>query len=367
MFISSVNIYCRRFTLEIAVSSRQPTAHLTLLTPPWSLPKYFLLAPFCPLSSHIFLFAILNVLFNMSTINSSIRQIDDQSWLIEGSLLLCRQQIPSSDLASWSDGNGGFYVLSSSSKPPSETQPLRDASEIQKVYDAGAVSAVWRVGEAFIKLKKLITPNATREHTTLQYLRNKQPLDFHIPDVYYHSDLGDRYLIVLGRVPGRTLNEIWYELGETKQQECVRRIAKICMELSTWEGETISGVDGKRLTDQFLEKSTDEMSFDPGRLLENCKKIGMDCSSSVFYHADLGPGNILLDEMDRSISIIDWETVGYVPKDWIRTKFHCSSGMDLPERAGDILPTDWRVRVARELARLGFREVVDEWVAWYGL
>ncbi|KAF2969479.1 hypothetical protein GQX73_g4096 [Xylaria multiplex] len=275
----------------------------------------------------------------MSTINSSIRQIDDQSWLIEGSLLLCRQQIPSSDLASWSDSNGGFYVLSSSSKPPSETQPLRDASEIQKVYDAGAVSAVWRVGEAFIKLKKLITPNATREHTTLQYLRNKQPLDFHIPDVYYHSDLGDRYLIVLGRVPGRTLNEIWYELGETKQQECVRRIAKICMELTTWEGETISGVDGKRLTDQFLEKSTDEMR----------------------------PGNILLDEMDGSISIIDWETVGYVPKDWIRTKFHCSSGMDLPERAGGILPTDWRVRVARELARLGFREVVDEWVAWYGL
>jgi hypothetical protein len=37
---------------------------------------------------------------------------------------------------------------------------------------------VWRVGDTFIKFKELITPNATREHTTLEYLQGKQPLGF---------------------------------------------------------------------------------------------------------------------------------------------------------------------------------------------
>ncbi|KAI0506316.1 hypothetical protein F5B22DRAFT_639321 [Xylaria bambusicola] len=279
----------------------------------------------------------------MPAVRDSIRQIDDQSWLIEGSLLLSRKQAPSSGLASWSDGNGDFFVLTSSSNPPSETQPLSDTSEIQKVYDAREGSAVWRVGEAFIKLKELVTLDATREHTTLQYLRNKQPLDFNIPEVYYYTDPGNRYLIALSKVPGRTLNEIWYELEETKQQECVRRIAKICIDLATWEGQAISGVDAQ-----------DEMNFDPAYVLKSCKEIGMDCSSFVFYHADLGPGNILLDEVDGSI-------------EWICTKFRCSSGLDLPQRAGNVATTDWRARVARELNRLGFSDAVDDWATWWGL
>ncbi|KAJ3567656.1 hypothetical protein NPX13_g6692 [Xylaria arbuscula] len=300
----------------------------------------------------------------MTAVRDSIRQIDGQSWLIEGKLLLRREKAPSSDLASWSDGNGGFYVLSNSLNPPSETGPLSDTSEIQKVYDAGDVSAVWRFGEAFIKVKKLEYPDATREWTTLQYVRNRQPLDFHIPDVYYHAEFGNHSLIILGRVPGRTLNEIWYGLGETKQQECVRRIANICIDLATWEGEAIGGVDGKQLADEYLTKFRANKNFEPAHLLKSCKEIGMDCSSFVFYHADLGPGNILLDEADGSISIIDWETAGYVPKEWIRTKFHISGGLDLPQRDGNVATTDWRARVGRELQKLGIGDVVDEWWTW---
>ncbi len=307
----------------------------------------------------------------MPPINRSIRQIDENSWLIEESLLLCRKQglsseVPSSDLTSWSDGNGGSFFLARAHAPLPETRPLSDENDIQKVYDAGGVSAVWRAGEAFVKLKQTITPNATREHTTLQFLRSKQPLDFNIPDLYYHTDIGNRYLVVLGRVAGYTLSDIWYEMGETRRQECVCRIAKICIELATWESETIGGIDGKQLTDQYLLKPAAEVNFDSNRLLKNCSDMGMDCSSLLFYHCDLGPGNILFDESDGSIGIIDWETAGYVPKEWIRTKFRCSSGMDLPDRAGHDIPrTDWRRRVSRELERLGLPDVAENWVAWH--
>lgn len=309
------------------------------------------------------------------SVNDLIRQIDANSWLISETLLLCRKQtpdaptyVPSSDnnsrfLASWSDSNGGLFVLSNLSGPPLRTQPL-ETDAIQKVYDIRNVSAVWRVGEAFIKLKDLKTPNATREHVTLQYVRNKQPLSFRIPDVYYHEDLGpSRYLIVLGKVAGQTLNELWFDMEEPLRRECVRRIAEICKDLATWKGTAICGVDGKYLTEHYLTRTGAAAKFDSDTLLKNCKASGMDCSSFVFYHCDLGPGNILLDKSDMSIAIIDWEIAGYVPKEWICTKFRCSSGHNLPQRAG-CETFDWRVRVGRVLEKLEFYDVADEWLAW---
>lgn len=93
-------------------------------------------------------------------------------------------------------------------------------------------------------------------------------------------------------------------------------------------------------------------------------ELGMDCSSFVFYHCDLGPGNIIVNPTEGSIGILDWETAGFVPREWIRTKFCFSSGMDLPVDDEDACP-DWRRRVSRELRDMGFPEVVDEWWVWW--
>lgn len=53
----------------------------------------------------------------------------------------------------------------------------------------------------------------------------------------------------------------------------------------------------------------------------------MDCSSFVFYHADLNSTNIIVN--DQSVGIVDWEIAGYVPRGWIRTKFLISAAMVL--------------------------------------
>jgi hypothetical protein len=90
----------------------------------------------------------------------------------------------------------------------------------------------------------------------------------------------------------------------------------------------------------------------------------MDCSIFVLYHCDLGPGNIIVNLADRSIGIIDWETAGFVPREWIRTKFRVSGGMDLPGSDQE-LRVDWRKRVQRRLEEEGFPDIADRWMVWW--
>lgn len=63
-----------------------------------------------------------------------------------------------------------------------------------------------------------------------------------------------------------------------------------------------------------------------------------------FYHADLGPTNILISE-DGSVvtGIIDWESAAYYPQFWIATKpvvasaFWLESTIDKPKLWGELL------------------------------
>lgn len=132
-----------------------------------------------------------------------------------------------------------------------------------------------------------------------------------------------------------------------------------------WTGDAISGVDGKWLLDYFLAdhegdpRRDDSYDFTAKGLLKSSLGLGMDCSCFVFYHCDLGPGNIIAGPQD-SVGIIDWETAGFVPKEWIRTKFRISSGMDLPfeDFAASL---EWRKRVIDRLGKLGFGDVRKAW------
>jgi hypothetical protein len=92
--------------------------------------------------------------------------------------------------------------------------------------------------------------------------------------------------------------------------------------------------------------------------------VGIDCSKFVFYYADLGPGNIIVEDTPKTgtVGVIDWELAGYFPRGWIRTKFRISSGLDLP--ATD-KPTAWRSGVQELLADNGFEHYAPEWLSWW--
>ncbi|KAK4112763.1 kinase-like protein [Canariomyces notabilis] len=264
---------------------------------------------------------------------------------------------------SWSDGQGGFFVLSDAPSTLPECHPHpADSPDLPRVYAAGDQSAVWRAGEAFLKVHDIRFPQVTREHVILEFLQSKKPLDFNIPDVLYHGEWNDRYYLIISRVPGQLLSEAWPAMDEALRRHYVYRVAKICRKMAEWKREgVIGGVDGGQVKELYLRKGE---SLDPEDLRENCAGMGMDTSCLVFYHCDLGPTNILVDPDSGGIGIIDWEIAGYVPKEWVRTKFQLSSGMDFPTGDDEDARRDWRRMVARELKAMGFPEAIDGWLGF---
>ncbi|KAK4149056.1 hypothetical protein C8A00DRAFT_47261 [Chaetomidium leptoderma] len=289
-------------------------------------------------------------------INQSLQQIDENSWLFGDRILLTRQASPSPGCPSWGDGNGLYYVVYEPPSPLPPCRPLPAESHIKKLYDAGGVSAVWRIGDAICKARKHPDPNMTWEHVTLDHLHNKCPLgnlSFAVPNVIHHS-----------RMPGATLSEAWPSMDESTKEYYVSRIAGICKELAAWTGNGIHGVDGRNLSDLYLTPLHGVEDMSPRNLLGNCANLRMDRSLFVFYHCDLGPGNIIVDPGQRSLAVVDWEMAGFVPREWIRTKVRVSSGLDLPGDNDDSRQ-EWRSRLQRRLGQDGFPEIADRWMAWF--
>jgi hypothetical protein len=112
----------------------------------------------------------------------------------------------------------------------------------------------------------------------------------------------------------------------------------VCQEMAEWKGNQIGGVDKQLVPEYFLVSGPDSDNF--STVPAGCKAIGMDCTDLVFYHADLGPANIIVEGEPRhgKVGIIDFEISSNFPRGWVRTKFRLSSGMDLSDTASDCPP-----------------------------
>ncbi|KAJ6180941.1 hypothetical protein N7519_011402 [Penicillium mononematosum] len=258
---------------------------------------------------------------------------------------------------------GGHFFLSTAPDPLPDSKPLIEgSSSITRVHAVDNQAAVWRAGEAFIKAHRMDYPDVTREHVTLQFLKDQQPHGFEFPNVLYHFETDSRYFLVVSRVPGQLLHEAWPNMDETLRRYYVGKVANVCNYLAAWKGDIISGVDGDQLFERYFIKGNSKMAdaLAPQQLLKNCTEMCMDDSTLVFYHCDLGPTNLLVNVSTGSLGIIDWELAGYAPIEWVRTKFRLSAGMDF-NYGDEESKKDWRRKVAQHLEKMGYSDVVDAW------
>ncbi|TVY76077.1 hypothetical protein LSUE1_G005430 [Lachnellula suecica] len=269
-------------------------------------------------------------------IRETIKEVDSNTWVI-GCLIVHRSS-GYCDTATWFDDSddSSYTVTNAPTPPPLATSLLPSNPHIVQIHDIGDGSAVWAIGsKVFCK----VHINFSQENTTPE-------------DV---------------TIPGQTLGKAWPSLSKERQQYYVKVVADICQSMAEWKGDEIGGVDGKNLPENYLTEPDDKPKRGPidysHKMLEKSCSVGlgMDCSSFVFYHADLGPGNIIVD--DERVGIIDWEIAGYVPRGWIRTKFALSPGMDLPDESTDDIH-EFRREVWKLLGAMGFESYHEAWGAW---
>jgi hypothetical protein len=296
-------------------------------------------------------------------INNSLRQIDSDSWLV-GNLVLRRLPYTSAS-ATWNDERDqSSYTLDKAPIPHPHTTPLVDNQYIEIVHEAGDASVVWAIGNNVLCKAKCVEEGATPEPVTLQFVQGQQP-SFSTPEILFYTVHKGISFLFLQRLPGRTLDAAWPSLNEEQQLFYVRAIVDICKEMDQWKSGVFGGVDGQYIPEDYLLPRS---RHDYGALEASCRDIGMECSDLVFYHADLGPGNIIIEDSpseyrpsEGSIGIIDFEIAGYLPRGWVRTKFRLSSGINLS--AGDE-PTRWRSEVQKMLGQEDFEDYSAQHMAW---
>lgn len=307
--------------------------------------------------------------FGEDHINRSIKQIDDQTWLM-GRFILRRSTadhkvamwIDSVDSSSWSlteASKGQLPVINTTISSKTGI----DSPYIKLIHEIGDTSAVWAIGNDVICKIRFIDAGVTAESVTLDYVRKKKPSSFIVPGVLRQIFIEDRYFLLMKRLPGRTLDNAWPTLNERWKNHYINSIVDSCTEMATWKGLEIGGVDGRLLPEYFLASSDGNFSL----VRQRCEALGMDCSSNpVFYHADLGPTNIIVEEdgpTSGRVGIIDFECAGFFPREWIRTKFRISSGLDLTSlKDDDVSATQWRWRVQKALEAAGFEDCVQSYV-----
>lgn len=297
-------------------------------------------------------------------INKSIKQINSATWLF-GSYILHRTSAQC-DQANWiDDRDHSSYCLTKQPSPSSASTTPLNTPHIKLIHESGDASAVWSIGSNVICKVRYLEKGVTPESATLNFVQGKSP-SFETPKVLFHAFSRDRSFLFMQRLPGLTLDKAWPSLSEEWKHYYVKAIVDVCQEMAKWKGDRVGGVDKRFVPEFFLVRTPGDDDF--SSVPEGCEAIGMDCTDLVFYHADLGPSNIIVEEEPRhgKLGIIDFEISGYFPRGWIRTKFRLSSGMNLSTSTPSCPATWWRSEVQKALKIRGFDDYSEAWMKWRG-
>lgn len=291
-------------------------------------------------------------------VRDSVKEITENSWLIGRKKILRLVPVQEQhENVLLRNKDGSCYILDDAPDilPPTKPTPT-DGGHVRKIYDAGESSAVFDFHSSLILKVKLVA-EGPKEHETIAFLAKRQ-LSFDIPTVLSFTQDADTSYLFEPRIPGRTLNDAWWDMDADTKQRAVVFVAKVCCELAALESDTLTVADLNWIN-PLLED--DDPRDTPETLREHYESLGMDCSTYIFAHNDLAASNVMIDDDGRRLTVIDWEVAGYYPRAWVRTKFAVCGALDVERVREKLVETnsEYRKGVEEELSRLGFPEVTD--------
>ena len=206
------------------------------------------------------------------------------------------------------------------------------------------------------------------ENDTIEFVGKHAP-GVPVPEVIYSWVDYDwnRSFLILKRVGGQTLQDAWPQLSVPQKSQIASQMANYCSKLASitslkFESATCRGVLEPYLT---VDAESSYPSWKPRPLgpfsLEDLNSYLFQQSTCYpevelplyFYHADLGPSNIMVSEEGNVEGILDWESAGFYPRYWIVSKPMRSAGFYLKSTEGTKREA-WRDLLRSMLMKEGF-------------
>ncbi|KAH7333354.1 hypothetical protein BKA65DRAFT_564556 [Rhexocercosporidium sp. MPI-PUGE-AT-0058] len=180
------------------------------------------------------------------------------------------------------------------------------------------------------------------ESKTIAFIREEAP-EVPVPEVI-HTWIDrewNRTFLILRRIPGQTLDNEWSRLAPNQRLQIASKVVEYCRKLasiSSCRFESATGrAHGRHVSSVVIPRPIGP--FSSKALASHLSAVAPESDLDVgslfyFYHADLGPTNIMVVN-GTMVGILDWESAAYYPKFWIATKPRLSAGFYLQKDRTD--------------------------------
>ncbi|GLA27763.1 kinase-like protein [Aspergillus phoenicis ATCC 13157] len=218
-------------------------------------------------------------------------------------------------------------------------------SYLKLFYEAGD-RGVWSIGSKVI-LKDRGSNLPTSEVPNIQFVQEQTSIP--VPTVFESWEEREHTLILMRRIPGEPLSNVWSKLTTEEKERIAKQTAEYLRQLRALQSDKIQCLGGRPVFSNFLFKnkglnevprgpfaSDDELWAEMERGLneeipEAARVRLRQCMPSAmpytFTHGDLTNVNIMVENGELT-GIIDWETAGYFPVWW---EYVCTSVPDSEE------------------------------------
>lgn len=304
-------------------------------------------------------------------IENSVVRTGKNRWLL-GSLYICElvPNVPNDAVVSW-EADGNTYCIRRCSSNEQDRTVFCD-SESNRVHHAGTSAAVWHIGGTFVKVKAW-RKGMQLESSTIQFVNRESSVP--TPEIVFSwvDPSWNRSMLVMKAIKGQTLAQAWGSLSTIQRRQIADTVAQFCTALASSTSNILMTVNGNGLLEPFLTPPppASEPSWKPQILgpfshdqlrtyLSGSPGFEGYIDSFKFYHADLGPSNIIVTEDGTIAGIIDWESAAFYPTFWLGTKPLVSAGFHLPGAEKQA----WANLLATALEREGFSLDIETFQAW---
>ncbi|KAL9099008.1 MAG: hypothetical protein Q9163_005428 [Psora crenata] len=278
---------------------------------------------------------------------------------------------PTDALATWEEHDCTYIIREAEDVGIASPPFVESSDDVQLVYEMGTGSAVWTIGRQFFCKVKKWEPALESEGKTIAFVKEIAPL-IPTPEVIYTWAEKDRSFLIMKRMEGSTLRDAWLSLSPSQRNAITTTIASYCDVLAQNTSPTLRGLSGKPLHEPYLAPYRTDFCGPYTR--EECARHFSSPSGECpplgevfhFYHADLGPGNIIVSD-GKVAGIIDWESAGYYPRFWISTKPSVSPGFDFCPSVEGFIDGEWRRGLRIELERWGYPAAGEWYMKWFRL